>query len=264
MKQEYDTSLTFWQHTSALRKVLIHLTVAMFSTTLIVFIFKDFVFNQIILLPRTADFFTNKILCNLSELLKTPSLCINQMPLPIVNIDISGQFVAHLKVSFWLGVLLASPVIIFEVARFTKPALTKNELKAGTKFIVFASVMLILGLLFGYLIIVPITVHFFSSYQVSNQIVNQINLNSYISTVLNLILSAGVAFELPVAIHYLSEWGIVNAKMLSKYRRHAVIIILTIAAIITPPDMFSMVIVAVPLYFLFEISVLTARTKSTG
>jgi len=263
-KSENDSAMNFLQHLDVLRKTIIRVAIAISVATIVAFLFREFIFDHILLSPRTPEFITNRFFCELAHEFATPSLCINQSALSLINIDLSGQFTTHLKVSFWVGIVVSTPLALYELIKFILPALKKQEQVWGGRFVAFALPMFLMGILFGYFIIVPITIHFLGTYSVSSQVLNQINLSSYISTLMGLILSTGIAFELPVVIYYLSKWGLVTPPMISHYRRHAIVGILIIAAIITPPDVISMIFVALPLYLLFEISVIISKVRIVG
>ncbi|MBN2807277.1 MAG: twin-arginine translocase subunit TatC, partial [Prolixibacteraceae bacterium] len=185
---------------------------------------------------------------------------INTTPLNIVNIEMAGQFMSHIKVSLIAGLIVASPYVIWEVWRFIKPALHSNEAKHATGAVFYSSVLFILGILFGYYIITPLSVHFLSSYNVSQEIANTIKLNSYIATVTSVTFASGIIFELPIVVLFLSKIGLLSPTFMRKYRKHAYVLLLIISAIITPPDIFSQVLVCVPLIVLYEISVFVSRS----
>ena len=250
---------TFLDHLEILRWHLIRSFLAIIVFSIIAFIFRNIVFDEIILAPRTVEFWTNRQLCLLAEFLNVPSLCINQIQFQIINISMAGQFSTHIMVSFVAGLIVSFPYIFWEFWRFVKPALYEKEQKHSRGAIFFTSLLFMLGVAFGYFVIVPLSVHFLGSYNVSDQVNNQINLGSYISTVTSVVLACGVIFELPVLIFFLAKAGLVSSAFLKKYRRHSIIIILTLAAIITPPDIFSQILVCLPLIFLYEIGVIITK-----
>ncbi|MBP9083447.1 MAG: twin-arginine translocase subunit TatC, partial [Bacteroidia bacterium] len=183
-------------------------------------------------------------------------MCIREVPFILINIDISGQFTTHIYTSFIAGFILGFPYLIWELWRFIKPALSKKELNYSRGIVFFSSLLFLSGVLFGYYIISPLSINFLGSYQISSMVANQITLSSFISTVTMLTLSSGVVFELPVVIYFLSKIGIVTPSFLRTYRRHAMVIILIIAALITPsPDISSQILVAIPLFILYEIGI---------
>lgn len=247
--------MTFLQHLEELRWVLVRSAMAIAVTTLAALIGYKYVFDGVILAPKSPDFFTYKLLCRLGDLFNTPALCLEVKPLNLINIDLAGQFNTHLYVSFIVGLVLSVPYIIYQLWKFISPALYKEEQKK-TKYIVIAiSSLFVFGVLFGYYMIVPFSVQFLGSYSISDMVVNQINLKSYISTVSSLSLATGLVFELPVLIFFLTKIGIITPEFLKKYRRHVFVVLMIIAGIITPPDVISLILVTLPLWFLFEVSI---------
>ena len=174
----------------------------------------------------------------------------------------AGQFSTHIMVSLVVGFIMAFPYVFWEIWSFIKPALYSNEQKHARGAVLFSSLLFILGVLFGFYIIVPLSLDFLGSYNVSSQVLNQINLDSYISTFTSVVLASGVVFELPIVIYFLSKAGIVSPEFLKAYRKHAIVIILIIAAIITPPDVFSQILVSLPLILLYEIGIVISKRIS--
>lgn len=187
-----------------------------------------------------------------------PSLCINQGVIHFQNILMAGQFTMHLKVSFIAGLVVAFPYIFWEFWRFIKPALYQQEVKHSRGAIFFASILFSVGILFAYYIICPLSVHFLNNYHVSDKVDNILNLGSYISTISSIVLAGGIVFELPILIYFLAKVGLVSVQTLKKYRRHAIVGSLLLAAIITPPDVISQILVCFPLIFLYEGGILIA------
>ncbi len=254
-----ENELSFLDHLESLRWHLMRSVVVVFLMGVVLFIFKDFVFDSVILAPSRPEFITNRFLCYLSQQLGVPGLCINQSPLHLQNIAMSGQFTTHVTISFVLGAIVAFPYVFWEFWRFVSPALYPHEIKNARGAIWAASLLFMVGILFSYFLILPLSIDFLGNYQVSRQVENIVNLNSYISTVNSILLAGGVVFELPVFIYFLSKVGIVSAAFLSKYRRHAILIIVIFAAVITPPDVVSQIMVAIPLIFLYELSISLAK-----
>ena len=255
MAQKEKSELSFLDHLEELRWHLIRSVVAITIMMTAAFIFREFIFDEIILAPKNPSFVTNAFFCRMAEKFGSPDLCINQKPMQLINITMSGQFNTHIRLSLVLGLILAFPYVFYQFWTFVAPALYPNERKAARGTVFATAFLFILGVLFGYYILTPLSIHFLNTYVVSEQVLNQINLMSYISTVSMLTLASGVVFELPILIFFLSKIGIVSPSFLRKYRRHAVIVILIIAAIITPPDVFSQVLVFIPLMILYEISI---------
>jgi len=251
--------MSFLDHLEELRWHLIRSFIAIFVFAILAFIYKKFVFDVVILAPSTPDFFTNRFLCNLADQLSIPALCINQVPLKLQNINMSGQFTTHIWVSFIAGIIVAFPYIFWEFWSFIKPALYPQEIKHSRGAFFFSSILFIVGVLFAYYIICPLSVQFLGNYHVSEQVENIVNLGSYISTITSIVLAGGIIFELPIIIFFLAKVGLVTSDFLKTYRRHAIVVALLLAAIITPPDIVSQVLVCLPLIVLYETGIIIAK-----
>lgn len=261
-EKKIDAEMTFIDHLEELRWHIIKSFIVIIVLAIIAFVFKGFVFDTLLLAPRQPSFFTNFYLCKLGTLLDAASLCINTETFDIINIKMSGQFGMHVTVSMVAGFIVAFPYVFREFWVFISPALYSNERKSARGAIFWSSFLFILGVLFGYYLIAPLTIHFFNGYLVSEVVENQININSYVSLITSSVISSGVIFELPILIYFLSKAGIVDTAFLKKYRKHAIIIILALSAIITPPDIFSQIIVGIPLYMLYEVGILISKRVS--
>jgi sec-independent protein translocase protein TatC len=258
MKSSY-AEMSFLEHLEELRWHIIRSVIAISVFAVVAFILKDFVFNTVILNPRTPDFWTNRMFYRLAELVGTDALKINQKPLELISIKIAGQFMTHIWVSIIAGLILASPVVFYEFWRFIKPALYENEKKYASGAVFFTTFLFGLGILFGYFLIVPLSVHFLGTYNVSGEVTNQINLRSYIGSVTSISLASGVVFLLPVFSFFLSKVGILTPQFMKTYRRHSYVVMLLLSAIITPPDVFSQIMVCIPLVFLYEVGILISK-----
>jgi len=251
--------MTFLEHLEELRWHLIRGFLTIIVIAIVAFIFKDIVFDKIILAPKNPDFISNRLLCLLGNKLDIPQLCINAKPFQIISIKMAGQFTTHITTSIFAGFIVAFPYFFWEIWRFIKPALYEQEASHARGAVLVSSLLFLSGVLFGYFIIAPLSVHFLGSYSISSEVINQINLRSYIGTITSVTLAAGVTFELPILIYFLSKAGIVTPEFLKKYRRHAVIVIMLLAAIITPPDIFSLFLVTLPLLLLYEAGIRISR-----
>ncbi|WP_430812931.1 MULTISPECIES: twin-arginine translocase subunit TatC [unclassified Carboxylicivirga] len=259
MTEENNKEMSFLEHLEVLRWHLVRAFGSVFVFAILAFIFKSFVFDTVILAPSNPDFFTNRLLCEAAQLLDMPLLCINQIPLSFQNISMSGQFTTHIWVSFVAGIVVAFPYIFFEFWRFVKPALYQNEIRNSRGAIFFASTLFSIGILFAYYIICPLSVHFLGTYQVSDKVENIVNLGSYISTITSIVLAGGIIFELPIFIYFLAKVGLVTSHFLIKYRKHSIVVALLLAAIITPPDVISQLLVCFPLIILYESGIIIAK-----
>lgn len=258
-KKDPNKDMTFLDHLEDLRWHIIRSLVVVILVAIAAFIFSDFIFNTIILAPKTPEFWTNRMMALAADFLHMPVLKINQQPFQVININMSGQFTTHIKVSLTTGVVVGFPYLIYELWRFISPALYDKEKKHSRGGIFYTSLLFFAGVLFGYYLIVPLSVHFLGGYNVSDQVLNNINLGSYIGTVTSIVLATGVIFELPVVIYFLSKIGLVTPAWLKKYRRHAFVVTLLVSAIITPPDVFSQILVCLPLILLYEAGIIISR-----
>jgi sec-independent protein translocase protein TatC len=195
----------------------------------------------------------------LADAVGTDALRINQTPLELISIKIAGQFMTHIWVSIIAGFIIASPVVFYEFWRFIKPALYDNEKQHASGAVFFTSVLFLMGILFGYYLIVPLSIHFLGTYNVSGDVTNQINLKSYIGSVTSISLAAGVIFLIPIFSYFLSKVGLLTPQFMKTYRRHSYVVMLLLSAVITPPDIFSQIMVCFPLVFLYEIGIIISR-----
>ncbi len=254
-----EAEMGFWDHLEVLRYAILRSVIAVTVLSVIAFFFKDFIYNQVILGPKNADFISNRMFCQLGHLFNTESLCINRNDFPIANFELAGQFRNHMMITFVAGIILAMPYLLTEMWLFIKPALTPKEKKGIKGFVVVTNFLFLLGVAFGYFVIVPLAINFLSNYMLSNDIQNMIRLGSYIRTVVMISLSTGVVFELPVIIYFLAKIGIVTAASLRSFRKQSYVIFFILAAVLTPPDIISQFLVAMPLIGLFEVSIFIAK-----
>lgn len=255
-KQKNEHEMTFWEHFEELRWVLVRAVLAVIAGAIIAFIFYRLIFDGVVFAPMSPSFFTNRVLCEIAQKFNTPMLCINTKPLDIININLAGQFTMHLIVSIYAGLIISFPFIIYQLWRFIKPALSPAERKNSRMAVLSVSLLFFVGILFGYYIIVPLTINFLGTYNISEGVTNTISLDSYIGSLTSVTLASGLVFELPILIIFLTRMGIVTPTFLKKYRKHSLVVIMVVAAIITPPDVISQVLVALPLYILYEVSIL--------
>lgn len=258
--ENQGAEMSFLDHIEVLRWHLVRSAVAIVLASIAVFIYKDIVVDDIILGPRNKDFLTYRAFCALSHWIGAgDSMCFGEASFKLVNPDMSGQFTLHIWISIVGGLILTFPYVLWEMWRFIKPALHDREMKPLRGFVLYTSLLFILGVLFSYYLVAPLSINFLGNYELSDKIENFINVNSYISTITTLTLACGIVFELPIIIYFLTLMGLMSAQFMRKYRRHAVVIILIIAAIVTPsPDISSQVLVAIPLYGLYELSIVVS------
>ena len=254
-----NSEMSFLEHLEELRWHLVRSSAAVVAGAVIVFINVKFIFDTILFAPKYPEFITNRFFAWIAEKLNSPDLQINTKPFEIINIDMAGQFTTHLSIAIVGGIIISIPYIFWEFWSFIKPALYDKERRHATGAVFFSSLLFLFGVFFGYYLIVPLTTHFFGTYRVSEEVVNQINLTSYISSVSTVILGSGIVFELPIIIYFLSKVGILSSSFLLTYRKHSYVVLLLLAAIITPPDIFSMLLVSGPLILLYELGVILAK-----
>lgn len=262
-KQEEEKEMSFLDHLEALRWHLVRSSAAILAGGVLAFVFSDFLFDTVIFGPKKPDFITYRAFCKLSQWLGMgDDFCMSDMPFELINTDMGGQFSTHIWICIVVGIILAFPYIVFEVWRFVSPALYTNERKHATGGIFYTSLLFLLGVTFGYFIVTPLSVNFLANYSISAEVKNYINISSYLSTISMVTLSSGILFELPIFIYFLSKIGLVTPGFLRKYRKHAVVLNLIASAIITPPDISSQIIVAIPIALLYEVGiVLSARVE---
>ncbi len=264
MKQQQQKVLTFWDHLEELRLVLFHIAVAVVVLMLIAFLFKDELF-AIVLAPKNADFIIYHLFCRIADAVSIPSLCPEAFYVKIINTQLAAQFITHMSVSFYAGFLLASPYVIYQLFRFVSPALYENERRYSTRVIGWGYLLFIMGVLLNYFLIFPLTFRFLATYQVSMEVENTITLSSYMDTLMMMSLMMGIVFEIPILCWLFAKLGFLTADFMKRYRRHAIVIVLIVGAIITPTsDVFTLMMVSVPMYLLYETSIwIVSRTEKT-
>ncbi len=252
--------MSFWDHLEELRRMLFRMAAVLLALMVVVFMNRSLVFDTLIFGPRTSDFILYHWMCSLGQWLQMPGFCPDDFSISIININMAAQFFTHVSTSFWLALVLGFPYIIWELWRFVSPALYAHERRSVERAFMFSSLLFFAGVVVGYMFIFPLTIRFLGTYQVSEIVANQISLDSYIGMFVTLILTMGLVFEMPVLAHVLSRMGIVTRAFLKRYRRHAIVVLLVLAAVITPSaDAFTMFMVAVPLYVLYEFSILVCK-----
>jgi sec-independent protein translocase protein TatC len=255
MEKSKVTEMSFLDHLEVMRWHLLRSILAIVIFALVAFVFKEIVFDKIILAPKEPNFPTNRWLCQLGDILGLKRICINQDPFSLQTVKMAEQFSMHIMVSLIAGIIIAFPYVFFEFWRFIVPALYEKEKQNAGGAVFYTSLLFILGVAFGYYIISPLSVNFLGNYKVSESVISAPTLRSYVSTVSSVVLASGVVFQLPIVIYFLSKVGLVTPDFLKKYRRHSLVLIVTLSAIITPPDVFSQVLVALPLMVLYEIGI---------
>lgn len=251
-----DEEMSFWDHLDVLRSSLFHIAGVLVVAFVGCFIAMPYIFDQVILGPTSSDFFLYKFFASLGRLPFTPDFADSAFHVNIININVASQFMTHMSTSFWTAALLTFPYMIYEAWLFVRPALFQSEVSSVKTAFFGGTFMFYLGCVVGYVLVFPLTFRFLVQYTIGDSIVNEINLNSYIDMFLMLIFVMGLVFELPMLAWILSKLGLVNRGLLVQYRKYAVVMLLVLAAFITPSgDPFTLMVVFLPLYFLYELSV---------
>lgn len=249
-----DDSMTFWEHLDVLRAAIVRIIVVVVLCGIVAFMFKDQLF-AIVLAPKDAGFITYRLLFQLSSLVGSNADG-GDFFVQLVNTGLAQQFVIHVKTAMCFGVICSSPYIIYQLFRFVSPALYDNERRYVVRVVGFGYLMFLLGALVSYFLIFPLTFRFLGTYQVSGEVTNMITLDSYISTLMTMTLAMGIVFEIPILSWLFAKLGFLNSAFMRRYRKHAIVIILIVAAVITPTsDVFTLLVVSLPMYLLYEFSI---------
>jgi twin arginine-targeting protein translocase tatC len=262
MKQEKEEP-SFLYHLEVLRWHIIRSIFAIVIIGILAFFLKNYIFKYIILSQTQGNFPTYQFFCELGRFFGSESdFCQETLPLQIRNRTMTGQFSAAMWTSFWVGFIVGFPYLMYEMWRFISPGLYENERRIARGFIGVTSLLFFIGVVFGYFIVAPLAIHFFATFSVvegDQMIVNMIDLESYIETLRSSVVSCGVIFELPVIIYFLAKLDFITADFMRKYRKHAIVLTLLVAAIITPPDVSSQIIVSIPILLLYELSIYVCK-----
>ncbi len=254
-----EKEMSFFDHLEELRWHIFRSVLAIAAAGLVLFLSKDFVFNTVIFGPRNPDFVTYRIICSFSRLIGMgENLCFFPKSFDLITPDMGELFLTHMKVSFLLGFVLAFPYVFWEFWRFIKPGLYEAERKVTRYAVGICSVLFTLGVMFGYFVISPFAVSFLTGYELPG-VTSTPALGSYIGYMVMFTLPTGLVFELPVISYVLTKVGVLSSEFLRTYRRHAIVILVALAAVITPPDAFSQILIALPLLGLYEISIAVAK-----
>lgn len=239
--------MTFWDHLDVLRASIVRCVVVLLAAAIGLFAFKEFLFDDLILAPSRGDFFLYRWIGA-------------DVSLNLVNLEVTAQFMIHMKMAFLCALVLTFPYLIYKLWEFIAPALYEKERKAARKAFIFASCLFYIGVVAGYILIFPLMLNFFADYQVSSAVPNTFSLSSYISLLTSLVITFGIVFEFPTVAALLSSLGVLTKETMRKYRRHAICAVVILAAVITPSgDPFSLAVVALPLYLLYEFSVFICK-----
>ncbi|MFV0564758.1 MAG: twin-arginine translocase subunit TatC [Flavobacteriaceae bacterium] len=260
MARKNINEMSFLDHLEDLRWHLIRICVAVMVVAALAYVFSRFVFDTIIFAPMEMSFPTYQFLCETGRWLNVEtSFCNDKMPLILQNRTMAGQFSADIWTAILAGFIIAFPYIIYQLWSFISPGLHENERKHSRGFIIICSLLFFLGALFGYYIITPLSINFLANYSISAKVDNQIDIASFIALVRSSVIASGLIFELPIIIYFLTKVGLVTPEFLKKYRKYALVIVLILSAIITPPDIASQVIVAIPILILYQVSIYISK-----
>jgi sec-independent protein translocase protein TatC len=253
--QSLEGEMSFFDHLEALRWHLIRSALAIVVFTIVAFVFYTWIYDNIIMAPSKETFWTFRMMCKLGAILHR-DMCPGKINIQLINTEMAGQFTLQIDSSLMIGLVLGIPYLLYEIWLFVKPALHEKEKKAASGFVFYASILFMCGVLFGYFVITPVSLNFLAGYTVSTSIQNLFSIDSYISSVSTLTIATGLVFELPILVYILANLGILTPKFMKESRRYAIVIILIIAAVVTPtPDMLTMTVVAIPLFLLYELSI---------
>ncbi len=251
-----EKEMSFLEHLEELRWHVIRSLVAVMVLTIGAFIMAPWIFENLVFAPARPDFPTFRLLCRLADAIGSETLCIKEIPFKVQSRFMTGQFTMHVMASFVIGLIVAFPYVAWEIWRFIKPGLKLKERKYSGGAVTAMSFLFFLGVSFGFFIIAPWMVYFLANYRISDMVSNEFDITSYVSTIVILVFGSGVLFQLPIVVYFLTKVGIVTPQFLRKYRKHSFVVILIVAAILTPPDPLSQTLITIPLYLLFEISIM--------
>ena len=255
-----EKEMSFLEHLEDLRWHILRSIIAILIAALAAFLAKNFVFDVLLFGPKKTDFLTYKLLCQVSNLLGfDDSFCITELPFRIQSRTMAGQFSAHIWTSITLGFVVAFPYVINQFWRFISPGLHSYEKKMASGFISVSSILFFLGVLFGYYVVTPLSIRFLGTYSVSAEIFNDFDLNSYTALIRASVLASGLIFELPILVYFLTKIGLITPELMRKYRKIALVMVLFLSAVITPPDVASQIIVAIPVLILYELSIFISK-----
>lgn len=251
-----EGEMAFTDHIEALRWHIIRSVLVIAVVSIVIFFRIEWIFTHIILGPAKDDFVSYRLLCNMGKLMHIDALCMETLTIKFQNTELSGQFMMSFSASFMIGFILSFPYVFWEFWKFIKPALKQSELKYARGIVFWSSLLFFIGVCFAYFLIAPFTINFFANYQLSPQFENIITIDNYYGTMSDLVFGLGIVFELPILVYFLSKIGILTPTFMREQRRIAIVIIMVVAAVITPPDWFSIFLVAIPLILLYEAGII--------
>ena len=255
LDQPEEKEMSFIDHLEELRWHLVRAIIAILVISIGIFLAKDLVWDTIIFGPARASFVTWRFLCKVGEWVNSEALCIDHVPFMIQSRKMTGQFTMHITSSFVIGLIVSFPYVFWEVWRFIRPGLYPKERNKSRGAVLYVALLFMTGVSFGYFVMSPLAVNFLSTYQVSELVTNEFDITSYVSTVTMLVLGSGILFQLPIVVYFLTTVGLVTPALMRTYRKHAIVVILVLGALLTPPDPLSQVLIAIPLFGLYQFSI---------
>lgn len=256
---EEGQEMSFLDHLEELRWHLVRSAAAIIIFSIVAFLAKDYVWGTLILGPTKGDFWTYRMLCQFGELIGSDKICMGDLPIDMQNREMTGQFMMHITSSLVIGIILAFPYTFWEIWRFVSPGLHKKEKGASRGAVIAVSFLFMSGVFFGYFIVTPVSFQFLATYTLDVSIQNNIDIISLVKTLSMLVLACAFMFQLPVVTYFLSKAGLVTPDLMRQYRKHGIVVILILSAVITPPDVYSQILISLPLVFLYEISINISR-----
>lgn len=258
--QTPHNEMSFLDHLEELRWHLIRSVLAIVIIGSVAFLMKDFIFDTVLFGPKKMDFPTYRFFCKIGTFLGFDSdFCADELPFTIQSRLMGGQFSAHIWTSIWAGFIVGFPYVLYEMWKFISPGLHATERKHSRGFIFVASLLFFSGALFGYYVVAPLSINFLGTYQVSSEVTNEFDLASYIGSVRISVIACGLIFELPIIVYFLTKVGLVTPEILRKYRKISLVVVLILSAVITPPDITSQIVVALPILVLYQISIYISK-----
>jgi sec-independent protein translocase protein TatC len=252
--------MSFLDHLEELRWHLIRSTLAIVIIASIALLMKEFIFDTILFGPKNMDFPTYRFFCKIGTFIGIDSdFCADELPFTVQSRLMAGQFSAYLWTSIWVGFIIGFPYLLYEMWKFISPGLHENERKHSKGFIFTASLLFFCGALFGYYVVAPLSINFLGTFKVSEEVTNEFDLASYVATVRTSVIACGLIFELPIIVYFLTKVGLVTPEILRKYRKISLVVVLILAAVITPPDIASQVVVALPILVLYQLSIFISK-----
>ncbi len=251
---EEQNDMSFLDHLEELRWRLVRISIAIVLVSVVLWWFQEWIMDHLFLSMKSPDFPSFRLMCDLF------GICIEDIPVKMQSTTMAGQFSYALMMSIMGGIVLSFPFIFYQIWAFVKPGLKQNEKSVVKGIVFYVSMLFFIGILFGYFIVAPLTVQFFGSYKISNDIENIFTINSFMSTILSTVFYSGLLFLLPIIVYIFTKLGIVTPDFLRKYRKHAIVAVLILAAVITPPDLISQIIVSIPIILLYEIGIIVSAS----